>query len=277
MLFSILVFRETHDATILHRRASHLRDSTGKMQLYTAAEKAAAGHAAASLGGAIRRSITRPFRLLATHPAIQVISLVYAFNFGILFFVISTFADLWTSEYGQSVASSGLHYVAWVIGELIGVGLAGPALDHVWAVLKRRANDEAVPEFRVPLILPGAFLVPAGLFAYGWSAQTHAFWLVPDVCVAVLGCGTMSATMAVHSYLIDAYPDHTASANAAASFLSSLFGFLFPLFAPNMYNTLGYGWGNSLLGFVAILVGFSGTGILWKFGARLRARAKSTE
>ena len=286
ILLSVFTIRETHNPTILSRRALRLRKSSANPHFHTASEKDASSAPASApeaaptrLSGALRRSLTRPFRLLATHPAIQVISLVYAFNFGILFFVLSTFADLWVVGYGQSVASSGLHYAAWVVGELLGAGLAAPVLDRVWAALKqRRAGDGgAVPEYRVPLMLPGALLVPAGLFAYGWAAQARAFWLVPDVCAAVLGAGTMSSTMAVHSYLIDAYPDHTASANAAASFLSSLFGFLFPLFAPQMYKTLGYGWGNSLLGFIAIAVGFSGVWILWTYGARMRAKAKSTE
>jgi len=39
------------------------------------------------------------------------------------------------------------------------------------------------------------------------------------------------------------------------------------------YARLGYGWGTSLLGFIAIGVGFPVVGMLWKFGPTLRERS----
>ncbi|KAI6914338.1 hypothetical protein KC318_g963 [Hortaea werneckii] len=45
---------------------------------------------------------------------------------------------------------------------------------------------------------------------------------------------------------------YAASAMAANTVLRSLFGATFPLFGLSMYNTLGLGWGNSLLAFIAL-------------------------
>jgi hypothetical protein len=45
------------------------------------------------------------------------------------------------------------------------------------------------------------------------------------------------------------------TALAAAVFLRSLAGFGFPLFAPTMYNALGYGKGNTILAAAAIALG----------------------
>lgn len=45
------------------------------------------------------------------------------------------------------------------------------------------------------------------------------------------------------------------TALAAATFLRSLAGFGFPLFAPAMYNALGYGKGNTILAAVGIAIG----------------------
>lgn len=59
----------------------------------------------------------------------------------------------------------------------------------------------------------------------------------------------------------------------AATVMRSLAGFGFPLFAPAMYKTLGYGWGNSVLGFVAIGIGFPAPVLLWFYGERLRIRS----
>jgi hypothetical protein len=41
-----------------------------------------------------------------------------------------------------------------------------------------------------------------------------------------------------------------------------------------MFEALGYGWGNSLLGFVAIGLGMPAPFLFWFFGERLRARSK---
>jgi hypothetical protein len=45
---------------------------------------------------------------------------------------------------------------------------------------------------------------------------------------------------------------YAASAVAANTVLRSALGALLPLSGLSMYNALGFGWGNSLLGFVAL-------------------------
>ena len=60
--------------------------------------------------------------------------------------------------------------------------------------------------------------------------------------------------MAVSTYLVDAYTVYAASALAANTVLRSLVGALLPLAGNEMYQTLGLGWGNSLLGFIAMVL-----------------------
>jgi hypothetical protein len=45
------------------------------------------------------------------------------------------------------------------------------------------------------------------------------------------------------------------AALAAVSFLRSLCGFGFPLFAPSMYMELGYGKGDTILAVLGIIIG----------------------
>jgi hypothetical protein len=52
--------------------------------------------------------------------------------------------------------------------------------------------------------------------------------------------------------------------------------FSFPLFGPNMYSSVGYGWGNTILAFLAFFIGVPAPFALWRFGAKLRAKARST-
>ena len=78
----------------------------------------------------------------------------------------------------------------------------------------------------------------------------------------------------VITYIVDSYPLYAASANAAASVLRNFTALLFPLFAPGMYAKLGYGWGNTVLAGVAVVIGIPLPVYLWYFGARLRERSR---
>lgn len=58
--------------------------------------------------------------------------------------------------------------------------------------------------------------------------------------------------MTVSTYLVDAFTVYAASAMAANTVFRSLAGAILPLAGPKMYETLGLGWGNTLLGFIAL-------------------------
>lgn len=88
--------------------------------------------------------------------------------------------------------------------------------------------------------------------------------------------GLQVAGQVLQGYVIDAYQDHVSSAMAATQFLKSLTAFAFPLFAPRLYQTLGYNWGNSMLAFTALAIGVPAPLIIWVWGAKLRAKARSS-
>jgi hypothetical protein len=86
--------------------------------------------------------------------------------------------------------------------------------------------------------------------------------------------GTIAAFQCVTTYLVDTYLRFAASAVAAVTVLRSLAGFGFPLFAPQMYHALGYGWGNTVLALAAIGIGLPVPILLWLFGEKLRKMSK---
>ena len=122
-------------------------------------------------------------------------------------------------------------------------------------------------------MVPGSVLVPCGLFIYGWSAQYHTHWIVPNIGAALFSAGIIISFQCIQTYIVDSYVTYAASAIAAATVLRSSAGFGFPLFAPYIYHALDYGWGNSLLGFIAIGIGLPAPVLLWLFGKRLRERS----
>ncbi|KAE9364603.1 MFS general substrate transporter [Stipitochalara longipes BDJ] len=270
---SIPFFFETHAPTILRKKAEHLRKITGDPRYYTEEDVLALGR---SVSWVLMRSLSRPMRLLLFHPIVQVQACLSAFSYGILYLVLSTFSDLYIKQYHESTSISGLHYIAICLGEIVGAEICGPLMDFVFNRMKRRANGVSKPEFHVPLMLPGAILTPIGLFMYGWAAQRQMQWIVVDIGAALLCFGMQFGGQAMQAYVIDSYPNHTSSASAASQFLRSMTAFGFPLFAPTMYTTLGYGWGNSLLAFCAIVITIPAPFFLWLYGPKLRARAPSS-
>lgn len=78
------------------------------------------------------------------------------------------------------------------------------------------------------------------------------------------------------AYMLDEFT-HTASATAAVRLLSNVMAFVFPLFATQLYDRLGYGWGNSLLALVFAVFSFPSVVVLWFWGPQLRAIGKSEE
>ena len=58
--------------------------------------------------------------------------------------------------------------------------------------------------------------------------------------------------MPIQAYLVDVFTVHAASALAAATVWRSIVGALLPLAGLPMYNALGLGWGNTLLGLLGV-------------------------
>ncbi|KAH7125630.1 major facilitator superfamily domain-containing protein [Dendryphion nanum] len=276
ILVSMSAFHETYAPLILRRRAEKLRRETGNNQYYTIHERFDSKR---STVGLLTRALTRPLRLLMFHPIIQITTMIEAFFYGLLYIILSSFSELWVRQYGYSVEISGLHYIANASGEVVGSQISGRIMDYLYRRMKAR-NDAATdlePEKRIPLSFPGRLLIPAGLLIYGWTAQYHVHWAAVDLGIFLTSLGMSVAGLPLSAYVIDAYPDHTSSALAASQFLRSLTAFLFPLFTPALYNALGYGWGNSTIAFVSLIFGIPAPWLLFKFGARLRARAVSSD
>ncbi|MCJ1403418.1 hypothetical protein MMC11_006641 [Xylographa trunciseda] len=267
-LTGFFLFSEPFHAKILSRKAAALRKA-GAHDYYTEHERRST-----TVWQKVKITLTRPILMLATQPTLQIMSLFMAFNFGINYILLSTYAELWTQRYGQTQAESGYHYVTLAIGNTLASQVGARITDRVWAALKRRAGGITAPEYRVPMMIPGSLLIPIGLFWYGWAAESRVFWLVTDIGAAIFACGIILAVQSMQAYVLDSFPGYTASATAASQFLRSITAFVFPIFAPAMYQALGYGWANSLLGFLGLMIGVPAPLLLWRYGARLRAAGK---
>ena len=82
----------------------------------------------------------------------------------------------------------------------------------------------------------------------------------------------MSIFLQSLNYLVDAYLMFAASAIAGNTFLRSLCGAGFPLFARQMFDGMGIQWASTLLGCIALVLAPIPF-IFYKYGAKIRAKS----
>ena len=284
-----LFFRETYRVRILQKRVQRLKKKTGSQVWSSKYDK-----------GMKRKqvfyaAIVRPFRMLAFSPVIMLIGLYVAVVYGYLFLILTTVGEAFEGTYHWAEKSVGLTYLGIGtrllltqlaysstvsklifsstfagIGMMIGILGCRSSLDRY---LKYRTSHDgtAKPEHRLPPMVLGGLGLPGGLFMYGWSAAAHGPYMLPIIATGICGCGLTTTTIPASTYLVDAFGIHAASAVAATNALKYAIGAVLPLAGPPLYEHLGLGWGNSVLGFIALgLVPVPL--LLMVFGERLRTR-----
>ncbi|KAH6870108.1 major facilitator superfamily domain-containing protein [Alternaria rosae] len=259
---SILFVHESYPYVLLERKAQRLRKETGNLRLRSTLDT---GRMPSSL---FVFSITRPLKMLLS-PIVFLLSLYAAIVYSYLYLCFTTFEIVFYGQYGFSSGEAGLATLGIGIGSVLGCVVCGIAANAVSKYLTGKHGGDPKPEYRLPPMILGGLCTPIGLFWYGWSAQARLHWIVPILGTVFIGMGMVFTYMPSAMYLVDAYTVHAASVTAASTIFRCLLGALLPLAGPAMYDTLGLGWGNSLLGFISIAF-FPVPFILYLYGERLR-------
>ncbi|KAJ7593505.1 MFS polyamine transporter [Mycena floridula] len=272
----LFLLKESYAPLLLERKAERIRASMDR-------EKGDSRPVRTKFEGADRRwqtifskAMIRPFALFIREPIIQIIGIYMALVYGIFYLFLTTLPSIFTDVYHESPGIGGLNYLALGIG-LTGVSQANARyMDKIYMYLKNKNSNVGLPEFRVPSMVPGSILLPVGLLMSGWSAENKVHWIVTDIGITLVGGSIILVFQSMQIYVADSYTLYAASALAAVSTLRGIAGFGFPLFAPAMYQSLGYGKGNTVLAAAAIILGCPAPFLFWRYGqaARMRSRYK---
>lgn len=265
-LAMLAVMRESYAPTILARKAERLRKETGNLKLRSALDS---GLPPKEL---FRRCIVRPMKMLVFSPICTIFAIYLMLVYGYLYLLFTSVTFVFEQEYNFSTSTVGLVYLGLGIGCFIGMALF--AWDSGRELKKREAEGgkgTATPEMRLKLLPAGAMVFPVGFFLYGWTADYKTHWIAPILGLALIGVGNLILFMAVMVYLVDAFETYAASALAANTIMRSVAGAVLPLCGLKMYDKLGVGWGNTLLGLVALVL-IPGAFGVQRYGERLRKR-----
>lgn len=262
-----LFYSETYPPVLLQRKAKKLRKESGNDALHTIYDIASE-----PLSSRLYTSMTRPLRILVTHPIVMGLGLFMAFTYGFMYIMIVTFPALWTERYGFSLGIMGLTFIGMGVGFLAGTWFWCVYTQKVYIKLRDQNGGVPKPEFRLPCIFAAPFLECIGLIWYGWSAEKHVHWIMPIIGTGIFAFAVMDVFQTIQTYLIDMNPRFSASYVASASLFRSLFGFAMPLFGRQMYDAMGYGWANTMCGILAVVLGLPFPIIVWFYGERIRNR-----
>ena len=260
--------RETHPNTLLERKATYLRNTTGNPHLRSKLDRGLKKQQI------IFAALIRPAKLLLFSPIVLGMSISVALIFGLLYLLFATFNMVFEGQYGFTTGTSGLAYLGLGIGELLGLFVFGALSDKIMKARMAADNTEVPkPEYRLVLMMWFPPIIGPGLFIYGWTAYYKVHWIAPIIGTFIVGFGSFFVVMPSQLFLVDLFgSEAAASALGASILLRSMFGCFLPLAGSHMYATLNYGWGNTLLGFLALA--FAPVPILfYRYGEWIRNRS----
>ncbi|RKU41272.1 hypothetical protein DL546_000018 [Coniochaeta pulveracea] len=265
---SVVMFvfaRETYAPVLLQRKVDRLRKETGNDLLRSKLD------AGLSPRDYFKRGIVRPFKMLFQSPLCAVFAVYMGITYGYLYLLFTSITVVFQQNYGFGSGTVGLVFIGLGVGSMIGLAYYSITSDRTLKKMAAKEGQGMKPEYRLKPLPLGAILLPAGFFLYGWTAQYKVHWIVPILGHLIIGVGNLLIFMAINMALVDTFTIYAASALASNTVVRSIFGAVLPLCGLKMYGALGYGWGNSLLGFIAIAMVPVSFGLL-KYGERLRLR-----
>jgi multidrug resistance protein len=257
-LWLLLVFTipETRHSIILQRKAARVRKRMAQENLASAATTVDLhAHARKGLHTLFAITLTRPFRFLFTEPITLCSAIYNGFLYGLVYLFNEAFPLVFGpgTGHGFNTGQQGLSFVGMAIGPIIAFCLY-PLQERYYLRRVTANGGKGEPEARMWMARWGALLIPISLFWFGWTSYGSVHWIVPIIASSFFGAGIYIVILSILNYVVDSYQTYSASALAGVIFVRNVVGAGFPLFASQMYQTLGYEWASSLLGFLAILL-----------------------
>jgi DHA1 family multidrug resistance protein-like MFS transporter len=226
--FALLIFllEETYPPVILVNKAAELRRRTKNWGIHAKQEEIEI-----NLRELVEKNLGRPMRMLFTEPIVLLLSIYMAFVYGLLYLFLTFYPFVFQGVHGMSPGVGGLPYFGMIMGEVFAglyIVIDVPSYNR-----KLKANNNVpIPEWRLPPVIIGGVLFGVGLLWFGWTGyRQDIHWIAPTLSGLFTGFGIMSIFLQCLNYLIDSYLMFAASAIAANTFLRSLCGAGFPLFA----------------------------------------------
>ncbi|KAJ5768345.1 hypothetical protein N7533_000928 [Penicillium manginii] len=205
----------------------------------------------------------RPFYLFA-FPNIVLAGIQFAFGCTAGIVSFNTISEIMTeSPYNWSAGSTGLIFLAALIGNFLGMGV-GSLSDWVVLVLARRNKGYKEPEMRIwTYIFPFTFGA-IGYFLYGWAATNGSHWMAIAVALCCLIAQQVSITSLATAYAMECFDGISGELVVVLAICSSLINFAISYSVQPFIDATNYGWAFTCFGILVALSGLLGIPmIIW--------------
>lgn len=230
-LIALAIVPETYGPVILKRRAQRLRHETKNWALHAKIEEGQT-----SFNDIVQKYIFRPAQMIPQEPILLLVTIYMALIYGILYLFFEAYPISFQEERGWNDGVGALPFLSIFVGILAGSALVAVNTKIRYARLHAESGGHVPPEERLILMAVGGCVLPVGLFWFGWTSSPNITWVPQVLAGGPIGFGIFLIFMSLD--LIDVYLMYANSALAANTFLRSLFGAGFPLFAVQMVRSL---------------------------------------
>jgi MFS family permease len=241
------VLEETYAVVLLRRRATRLQTDHPHGPTYRSI------HQDRIDATTLLSSVLAPLFILTQSPILILTTAYMATIYALTSLIIATLTEAMQSTYPEifTQGSVGLTFLSLALGNTLALIFYSLTSDRWITYLQRKQGSSFKPESRLIHLLPAAFLLPSAFLIYGWSLASHSHFLLPLFGVGLAGFSMVLCTTPTETYVVDVFEIHGASAIAAGVIFRAVAGAFLPLIGPPLYQSVGYGWGNSVLAGVA--------------------------
>jgi multidrug resistance protein len=238
---------ETFAPTLLSRRAAKLRKERNDDRYTTEKELDQR-----PITQQLKIFLIRPLQLLTREPIVLFLSLYMSVLYGLLYMFFVAYPVVYQQGKGWDAGHTGLMFIPIAIGVVLSAVCAPLVNKHYLKICARYPDGKPPAEARLIPMMWSCWLIPIGLFIFGWTSYPRLSWWGPCMGGFPVGFGFIFLYNSCNNYLVDTYQHQAASALAAKTFLRSIWGACVVLFTIQMYHRLGYQWASSLLAFIAL-------------------------
>ncbi|KAL8721857.1 MAG: hypothetical protein Q9225_001534 [Loekoesia sp. 1 TL-2023] len=222
----------------------------------------------------VETALVRPIKLFFTEPIVFCVAIMSSFVFALIYLFAEAFPIVYrSSPFDFSFRQSSLVFVAIALGLLLGIPLR--IHDRNISSIRQKNGRAVPPEAKLVGFYAAAPLLAIALWWFSWSIPplVHTHWIASVLPLALIGFSTNEFDTILTGYLTDSYTIYAASANAPLAFLRALLSAIFPLFARQMFESLGANIAGSILATLATL--FCVIPLIFaRYGERLRSKSK---
>ena len=170
--------------------------------------------------------------------------------------IITVMSTLFKTTYDLTDLQTGLTFISNGLGCIIGTLTTGIFLDFDYR--RGKANYTGTPEdfplenVRLRTLWLWSGVQCASVIVFGWTLQCHVHIAVPIICTFFLGWAATSVISTVTTFMVDVFPDQSASATAALNLVRCLMAAGATAGALPVINSMGVGWTFTMIFFIIL-------------------------